>query len=94
MYAVRMSSQVPVQSKYIPPVMFYFIFSQIFTLLALAWFSADFALRTSNYIPGFMTWFGGLLRKLFNKAAKSAQAIPQENQVIILIYSFLFSHKA
>jgi hypothetical protein len=67
---VRISSSIPTQSQYLPPIVVYFMLSQLFTLGAFSWFTIDNVLRTANYIPGFMTYFGRLLRfvaNFFNK---------------------------
>jgi hypothetical protein len=60
--AVRIASSIPTQSEYLPPIIAYFMLSQLFTLTAFAWFTVDNVLRAEAYIPGFMTQFGRMLR--------------------------------
>jgi hypothetical protein len=59
---VRISSSIPTQSQYLPPIIVYFMLSQLFTLGAFSWFTIDNLLRAEAYIPGFMTIFGRMLR--------------------------------
>ena len=48
---VRVSSDIPVQSSYLPLISLYFMFSMLFTLTAFVWFSLDYCCRYLAYLP-------------------------------------------
>ncbi len=73
--AVRIASQIPVQSKYLPPIILYFLLSQLFTLMAFCWFTFDCVLRAESYIPRAMTWLGIQLRRSFALVKNSPRTI-------------------
>jgi hypothetical protein len=75
---VRIASSIPTQSEYLPPIIAYFMLSQLFTLGAFAWFTVDNVLRSEAYIPGFMTRFGRLLRFVASNILKNIRNAKRE----------------
>jgi hypothetical protein len=76
--AVRISSSIPTQSQYLPPIILYFMLSQLFTLCAFIWFTIDSVLRAEAYIPGFMTSFGRMLRFVASFLLKTLHDVKQK----------------
>ena len=52
--SVRVSSDIPVQSDYLPLISLFFILSLFYTFISLYWFVLANYLRTKNKIPSFL----------------------------------------
>ncbi len=52
-YSVRIASDLPVQSEYLPMISIYFFFGIIFTLISLIWFLVANYYSSKNEIPSF-----------------------------------------
>ena len=63
-YAVRISSDIPVQSNYIPVIKFFFILSNIWNLLAMVWFVLLNNFKSKEYVPKVFNSLGGILQKI------------------------------
>jgi hypothetical protein len=64
-YALRIASDMPIQSDYIPSVSSYFLSSITYNLLAFFWFIYRNRASTKNEIPKCLEIIGNFLKKVF-----------------------------
>ena len=66
-YSLRVSSDIPVQSEYLPTISYYFIFVITFILIDLFWFIILNFFNDRKKIPRPMELYAVYLRKFFSK---------------------------
>lgn len=66
-YALRLSSDLPTQSSFVPLISWYFIFSIILTLFSIIWFYLCNQMLIKNTMPGFLNSFCIILERFFFK---------------------------
>ena len=49
--SIRVSSDIPVQSSYLPLINLFFMLNLLFTFVSFAWFVASDQFRTKKYLP-------------------------------------------
>ena len=107
MISVRVSSDIPIQSDYLPLISLYFFFGILYTFISFSWFIIANVYRTNNYLPKYLKAFAKclkyfnekMLKKLANKIdvnQKNKTELSQENKVetdelINLLNYFAFS---
>jgi hypothetical protein len=62
---LAVASSQPVQSRYLPVLSFYYLFSLIFLITSFAWFVGENVIRSNKYMPRFVAQFCELLRRVF-----------------------------
>ena len=79
-YMLRISSEIPVQSEYLPIIGYYFIFVITFILIDFIWFIILNYFANIQHLPRFLVYYAVSLRNLFSKIKKSLKI---RNQVLI-----------
>ena len=69
MISVRVSSDIPIQSDYLPLFSLYFFFGILYTFISFNWFIIANVYRTNNYLPKYLKAFAKCL-KYFNACNK------------------------
>jgi len=73
--SIRVSSDIPIQSSYLPLISLFFIMNIVFSFVAFGWFVLVHNFRTKNYMPLFILKtfkrFKNLEQFLFNKSKKN-----------------------
>lgn len=62
MYSVRVSSDIPLQSDYIPFIMIYYLFSTLFTLISFLWFITAEYYSKQTYLPNWMVKLAKIIK--------------------------------
>jgi hypothetical protein len=52
--SIRVSSDIPVQSSYLPLINLFFMLNLLFTFVSFAWFVASDQFRTKKYLPSIL----------------------------------------
>jgi hypothetical protein len=66
-YSVRVSSDIPAQSEYLPIIGYYFIFVITFILVDFLWFIVLNFFADTKHIPKYLRLYAANIRKLFTK---------------------------
>ena len=66
-YMLRISSEIPVQSEYLPIIGYYFIFVITFILIDFIWFIILNYFANIQHLPRFLVYYAVSLRNLFSK---------------------------
>ena len=66
-YMLRISSDIPVQSEYLPIIGYYFIFVITFILIDFIWFIILNYFANIEHLPRYLAFYALSLRKLFSK---------------------------
>ena len=66
-YMLRISSDIPVQSEYLPIIGYYFIFVITFILIDFIWFIILNYFANIEHLPRYLVYYALSLRKLFSK---------------------------
>jgi hypothetical protein len=83
-YSIRVSSDLPVQSDYLPTISIYYISSILFTVISVFWFYYFNLMQTSNSIPKFFKNFVRALKKLSQKLDKKKPKIQNKVEIVDL----------
>ena len=76
-YAIRVSSDLPIQSDYLPTISIYYITSLLLTVIAMIWFFYFNHLQTQNSIPSCLLKVAIFLRNIFGKRRKIETKLKQ-----------------
>ena len=69
--SIRVSSDIPVQSSYLPLINLFFMLNLLFTFVSFAWFVASDQFRTKKYLPSIILRIMDIYyRKKLNKRNK------------------------
>ena len=83
MISVRVSSDLPIQSNYLPLISLYFSFGILYTFISFNWFIIANVYRTNNYLPKYLKMFAKCLKyfnqKMLKKLANKIE-VNQENK--------------
>ena len=64
-YSLRIATDLPLQSEYLPKISWYFITSITFNLISMLWFVYQERCRSKSEIPTWLGYFGEKLKLLF-----------------------------
>ena len=67
MISVRVSSDIPIQSDYLPLISLYFFFGILYTFISFNWFIIANSYKTNNYLPKYLKAFAKCLKYLSDK---------------------------
>ena len=99
MISVRVSSDIPIQSDYLPLISLYFSFGILYTFISFNWFIIANVYRTNNYLPKYFKMFAKclkcfnekMLKKLANKIEVNQENKVETDELINLLNYFAFS---
>jgi hypothetical protein len=86
-YSLRIASDIPTQSEYLPSITLYFLLSTSYVLLALSWFICENFFRSNSFLPKPLRFMVHGVRNLIQKVVKCVclkrkkSKIDSENQV-------------
>jgi len=74
--SIRVSSDIPVQSSYLPLISLFFMMNLLFIFIAFGWFCLTDQFRTRKYAPMFISKFSNIYsKKTKNEQIKKKQQI-------------------
>ena len=81
-YSLRVSSDIPVQSEYLPIIGFYFIFAITFILIAFIWFIILNQFNEKKSIPRYMEIYGNRFRSIIESLSNIKLMKMKQNNLI------------
>ena len=63
--SVRVSSDIPVQSEYLPLIYVYFLLGLLYTFVSFIWFLISNVYKTNNYLPKHLKYFARALKRFY-----------------------------
>ena len=92
--SMRVASDMPIHSEYLPLISLYFMLGMFYTFLAFNWFVAANFCRTKNYLPKFLKISLNFING-FRRNKVSTQEIKNEIEELVgilnnLTFAFMF----
>jgi hypothetical protein len=75
-YSVRISSDIPIQSEYLPLISLYFFLSILFTFIAMLWFIILNRFATNKKMPKLLMVVTEIMMNIIKRKNKPAQVTP------------------
>ena len=79
-YALRIASDMPIQSDYMPVITIYFLTSITYNMIAFFWFIYRNHVATKNDMPKFLENFGNSLKKVFCLCFRVTKTVPHKEE--------------
>ena len=81
-YGLRVGSDLPIQSDYLPTISVYYIASLLFAVLEMFWFYFFNRMQTSNSIPIFLKKLVTILKKCSEKPTKITPKTQNNEEIV------------